>query len=328
MFLSSATASFSLDSRVPKNSQTRTMKLHLPVVEQLEAEETTEEVKPEPQSQEKHSLLGATTERAETIVDLRSVEEHSPEAMEAKEINDEVEHGEEEPPLSDAVMDEGKPNPESGDERLLADAAMEQPEGVKDQIKPGLRNEVERSLSDTTIKQSEAVKNEVKAEPRSEHPASDTSMERAAMKGAVKPEPQSRENRSLLDEEELGWEDESPKSRKARGKAAARNTRGRNPKVMRRNRSRRVDPIGQVAEVMSCLPLEGVQGGLQLTVNVNITNIHGNFHAAGASTAPNVNNISITNTNSSNPRTFPQEGSEADSDESMSIFLAEASTGD
>ena len=278
------------------------MKIHPPLVEQ--AEETKEEVKPEPQSEEKHSLLGATAERAGAIVDrdkpdLRSVEERFPSdvAMEqAKETKDKVEAepgGEEEHLFSDTVMDEDKLNPGSEEERFLSDAAMEQLEGVKD---------------------------EVKAEPpdRSEHSTSGASMGRGAIKDAVRPETQSGEGLPLLDEEELGWEDELPKSRKARCKPAARKTGGRNPK-RRWNRSR-VDPIDQLAEVMSCLPLEGVQGGLQLTVNVNVTTVHGNFHAAAAPTAPNVNNITITNTNSSNPGTFAQDGSEADSDEGMSIF--------
>jgi hypothetical protein len=249
------------------------MKLHSPVVEQ--AEETKEEVKPEPQSEEKHSLLGATAERAGTIVDrdrpdFRGAEENFPSdaAMEqAKKTKGKVKagpHGKEEHPLSNAVMDEGKPNPKSEE---------------------------------------------------------DASMGRAAIKDAVKADPQSGEDLSLLDEEELGWEDELPKNRKTRSKPAARKTGGRNPKAMRWNRSRRVDPIGQLAEVMCCLPLEGVQGGLQLTVNVNVTTINGNFHAAAAPTAPNVNNITITNTNSSNPGTFTQDGSEADSDEGMSIFF-------
>lgn len=288
------------------------MKIHPPLVEQ--AEETKEEVKPEPQSEEKHSLLGATAERAGAIVDrdkpdLRSVEERFPSdvAMEqAKETKDKVEAepgGEEEHLFSDTVMDEDKLNPGSEEERFLSDAAMEQLEGVKD---------------------------EVKAEPpdRSEHSTSDASMGRAAIKDAVKPETQSGEDPPLLDEEELGWEDELPKSRKARCKPAARKTGGRNPGARRWNRSRRVDPIGQLAEVMSCLPLEGVQGGLQLTVNVNVTTVHGNFHAATAPTAPNVNNITITNTNSSNPGTLTEDSLEADSDEGMSIFSAEASTGD
>jgi len=307
------TTSFPLDSRIPPNSRNRTMKLPSPpVVEQVE--EAKEEVKPEPQSEEKHSLLSAPTRRAEKIMvrdkpDLRSVEEHFPSdaAMEqAKETKDKVEakpRGEEEHPLSDTVMDEGQPNLESEEERLLSDATMEQSEGVKD---------------------------DVKADPpdRSEHLASDALLGWTAIKDAVKPEPQSGDDRSLLDEGELGWEDELPKSRKARCKPAARKTGGRNPKAVRWNRSRRVDPIGQLAEVVSCLPLEGVEGGLQLTVNVNVTNIHGNFHAAAASTAPNVNNISITNTNSSNAGTFAQDASEVDSDEGVSIFSPEASIGD
>jgi hypothetical protein len=261
-------------------------------------------VKPEPQ--EKHSLLGATAERAGTIVDRdkpdhRSVEERFPSdaAMEqAKETKDKLEaepRGEEEHPLSDTVMDEGKLNPESEEERLLSHAAMEPPEGVKDEVK-------------------------VEPPDRSEHSTSDASMRRAPIKDAVKPEPLSGEEVSLLDEEDSGWEDELPKSRKARSKPATRKTGGRNPRAMRWNRSRRVDPIGQLAEAVSCLPLESVQGGVQLTVNVNVTTVHGNFHTVAAPTAPNVNNITITNTNSSNPGTFAQDGSEADSDEGTSIF--------
>jgi len=51
MFLST-TASFALESRIPQKDQNRTMELHSPVMEK--AEETREEEKPEPQSEEKH----------------------------------------------------------------------------------------------------------------------------------------------------------------------------------------------------------------------------------------------------------------------------------
>jgi len=51
MFLST-TAPFALELRIPQKDQNWTMELHSPVMEK--AEETREEEKPEPQSEEKH----------------------------------------------------------------------------------------------------------------------------------------------------------------------------------------------------------------------------------------------------------------------------------
>jgi len=269
-----------------------------------------DEVKPEPQIDEKDSFSGIAKGRTEEMVDEvkpdpRSEEEHTPSDTAAMEQVEEI-------------KDEVEPEARSEEEYSLSDLPVEQTEEINDEVKPGFQSEEEHSFWETeeiSVESELPRSRKVRFKPEAMGRNSKARRGKMARRNVnpIQLGSQSGEKHSFSDTEEISMEDELPKSQKARFKPKAM---GRNPKAKRKNARRNVNPIGQLKElIQSCLPkIEGVRGDLHLTVTLN--HFHGSYHAAaGTSTAPNVNSISIVNANTSNSCTCAQHGSEADSAE-------------
>jgi hypothetical protein len=133
----------------------------------------------------------------------------------------------------------------------------------------------------------------------------------------VNPGRQSEEEHPLsgVDAEEMWVDEEPPRRRKARFKSTKGNKRGASPRARSKSPRRKVHTIDQLEEVLAtCVPkIERVEGDLHLHLSLYpVTHIHGSYPAGAAPTAmvPNVNNITVIN---SNTRSCTAEhGSEAD----------------